>query len=97
MMPLDPNRVQAVFLSAVECDDPAARAALLDRECATDAELRQRVEALLEAYDRPDSLLDQPIVGPARRPLRAPHGDQGKTVEMPPGQSRPSVAPERPT
>ena len=62
-MPLDPNRVQAVFLSAVECHDPAARAAVLDRECSTDAELRHRVEALLNALDQPDSLLDQPIVG----------------------------------
>jgi hypothetical protein len=63
-MPLDPQRVQAVFLSAVECREPAARAAVLDRECSTDAELRQRVEALLVAYDQPNSLLDQPIVGP---------------------------------
>jgi len=54
-----------VFLSAVECHEPAARAALLDRECATDAELRRRVEALLTALDHPDSLLDQPIVRPA--------------------------------
>ena len=43
-MPLDPKRVQAVFLSAVECHEPAARAAVLDRECSTDAELRRRVE-----------------------------------------------------
>ena len=63
-MPLDPQRVQAVFLSAVECHDPAARAALLDRECATDVELRQRIEDLLTALDRPDSRLDQSIVGP---------------------------------
>ncbi len=62
-MPLDPQRVQAVFLSAVECHEPAARAALLDRECATDPELRRRVEALLTALDQPESLLDQPIVG----------------------------------
>jgi len=64
-MPLDPQRVQAVFLSAVECHEPAARAAVLDRECATDVELRRRVEALLSGYDQPESLLDQPIVGPA--------------------------------
>jgi len=63
-MPLDPKRVQAVFLSAVECPEPAARAAVLDSECATDAELRGRVEALLKAHDQPDSRLDQPIVGP---------------------------------
>ena len=50
-MPLDPKRVQAVFLSAVECREPVARAAILDRECSTDRELRHRVEALLLAHD----------------------------------------------
>ena len=63
-MPLDPQRVQAVFLSAVECHEPAERAAVLDRECSTDAELRQQVETLLSAHDQPVSVLDQPIVGP---------------------------------
>jgi hypothetical protein len=33
-MPPDPNRVQAVFLAAVECHEPADRAAVLDAECA---------------------------------------------------------------
>ena len=46
-MPVDPKRVQAVFLTAVEREDPVHRATVLDRECATDPELRQRVEALL--------------------------------------------------
>jgi eukaryotic-like serine/threonine-protein kinase len=63
-VPLDPQHVQSVFLSAAECRDPAARAAVLDRECSTDAGLRQRVEALLRALDQPDSRLDQPLVGP---------------------------------
>ena len=62
-MPLDPKHVQAVFLSAVEHNDPAARARVLDRECSTDAELRRRVEALLRAHDQSDSRLDRPIVG----------------------------------
>jgi hypothetical protein len=60
---LDPKRVQAVFLSAVECHDRAARAAILDRECAKDPELRQRVAALLTALEHAETLLDQPIVG----------------------------------
>ena len=64
-MPLDPRRVQAVFLSAVEYHEPAERTAVLDRECSTDSELRQQVETLLLAHDRPVSVLDQPIVGPA--------------------------------
>ena len=41
-MPTDPKRVQAVFLAAVECHDPADRAAVLDAECAGDTELRRR-------------------------------------------------------
>ena len=65
-MPLDPARVQAVFLAAAECRESTARAGVLDRECASDAELRQRVEALLRAGEAPNSLLDLPIVGPAK-------------------------------
>src|SRR5688572_1802142 len=63
-MPLDPKRVQAVFGAAIAYDAVADRAAVLDRECSTDAELRRRVEALLAAHDQADSLLDQPTVGP---------------------------------
>jgi serine/threonine protein kinase len=57
-MPPDAKRVQAVFLAAASVD-PAARAALLDRECVNDRELRRRVEALLRAHDEPDSMLDK--------------------------------------
>ena len=80
-MPIDPKRVQAVFLSAVECHEPAARAAVLDRECATDPELRRRVEALLRGYDQPDSLLDQPIVGPASHDHRDPPAPDDNGLE----------------
>ena len=83
-MPLDPKRVQAVFLSAVECQEPAARAAVLDRECSTDVELRRRVEALLRAYDLPDSLLDRPIVGApgnAVVPLTGREDNGGEAIE----------------
>ena len=68
-MPVDPKRVQAVFLAAVEHQSAAERAAVLDRECATDLELRQRVLALLRSNDEPDRFLDQPVVGPAVRSL----------------------------
>jgi eukaryotic-like serine/threonine-protein kinase len=91
-MPLDPQRVQAVFLSAVECDEPAARAAVLDRECASEPELRRRVEALLRGYDLPDSLLDRPIVGRAGDgvlSLKGPadNGLEGAAAESPIGAS----------
>src|SRR5262249_13497174 len=59
-MPVDPKRVQSVFLAAAETADSVARAAVLDRECGDDAELRRRVEALLRAHDDSGSLLDQP-------------------------------------
>ena len=62
-MPTDPSRVQSVFLEVVESSDPAGYAAALDRVCAGDAELRRRVEGLLEAHHQPAELLDRPIVG----------------------------------
>ena len=68
-MPADPKRVQAVFLLAVEHQSAAERVAVLDRECATDLELRQRVLALLRSNDGPDRFLDQPMVGQAVRSL----------------------------
>src|SRR5262249_34999203 len=59
-MPTDAKRVQAVFLAAVEAADPAARVAVLDRECGADAEMRLRVEVLLKAHDTEASILDGP-------------------------------------
>jgi len=49
-MPIDSRRVQALFLAA-QVTDPLGRAAFLDRECPNDPDLRQRVEALLQAHD----------------------------------------------
>jgi hypothetical protein len=66
----DPERVQAVFLAALECQGPAARAAVLDARCSTDVELRRRVEALLQAHDQFDSSADGPLA--ARRSDAAP-------------------------
>lgn len=63
-MPADPKRVQVVFRTAVEEPDLAVRAAVLDRECGDDVDLRRRVQALLKANDEPDSYLDRPAVAP---------------------------------
>jgi serine/threonine protein kinase/WD40 repeat protein len=59
-MSVDAKRVQAAFLAALEAADPVERAAILDRECASDLELRRRVEALLHAHDNPASILGRP-------------------------------------
>src|SRR6516164_5737819 len=61
-MALDAQRVQAVFQAALEAPDRAARAAVLERECATDPEVSRRVQALLQAYENPASILDRPPV-----------------------------------
>ncbi|MFO0798497.1 MAG: protein kinase [Gemmataceae bacterium] len=66
-MPTDPARVQAVFTAAAEIADPASRALFLGEACGGDSGLRSRVDALLRAHDRPDSMLDAPLVSP-------PHG-----------------------
>src|SRR5262249_42585898 len=60
-MATDPERVKALFLAAIEWDDPAGRRAFLHGEVGDDAELRARLEALLAAYDRPPSALDRPL------------------------------------
>src|SRR5262245_51536490 len=59
-MPIEIERVKAVFAAAVGAADVASRAALLDNECADDAELRREVDALLEAHDGADGFLKLP-------------------------------------
>src|SRR5262245_7773636 len=83
-MPVEPKRVQDVFLAAVEVADAAARAAVLARECGADAELRRRVEALLKAHDEPGDSLGQPGVGPLTGPAADPAAfDLGPLAEGP--------------
>ena len=57
-MAVDPRRVKALFNSARDLPAPTERSAYLDRECAEDTELRQRLDELLAATDPPDSELD---------------------------------------
>jgi eukaryotic-like serine/threonine-protein kinase len=61
-MPLSFDRVKEVFLAALEAT-PAARPALLAEQCAGDADLRARVEAMLRAHNE-DDVLDRPLVEP---------------------------------
>jgi tetratricopeptide (TPR) repeat protein/serine/threonine protein kinase len=58
-MTLDPQPAKSIFLAAL--DRPhEERATFLDAACAGDPELRRRVDRLLEAHDRPDSLPEAP-------------------------------------
>src|SRR6516165_8478053 len=88
-MATDPERVKALFLAAIERGDPANRRAFVDAEAADEPELRDRLNALLAAYDQPPKVLDRPL-GPApaatdasrsvNSPLREGIGDDGSTV-----------------
>ncbi len=53
-MPADDNRIEEIFLAAVEiaCDQ---RQAFVDQECGSDADLKQQVVALLQAHDETGS------------------------------------------
>ena len=86
-MPVDPERVQAVFLLAVEHPRPADRACVLERECQDDAELRQRVEELLWSHDDTDNFISQPIVGSADR-VEPPGGIDGRGRQVAPPPKR---------
>jgi serine/threonine protein kinase len=59
-MTIDAKRVKEIFLEAAELSDEAARAAYLDKACAGDAGVRERVEALLRAHDPDGSFLGTP-------------------------------------
>jgi hypothetical protein len=54
---------RAIFIAALEKDDPAERAAYLEQACAGDPALRQRIERLLQAHGRPDGFLEGPALG----------------------------------
>jgi hypothetical protein len=62
-MSVEPSKIKAIFLAALEKTTAAERSAYLDEACATDAALRDSVEAMLRAHDLPDRLLDQPAAG----------------------------------
>jgi serine/threonine protein kinase len=54
-MALDPQHAKSIFLAALDRTG-TERVAFLDEACPGDSELRRRVDRLLEAHDRPDSL-----------------------------------------
>ena len=80
-MAIDPERVKALFLAAIERDDPADRRAFLDDEVGDDAELRDRLDALLAAYDQPPGALDRPL---AADPEATDAPDATRSVSSPP-------------
>jgi eukaryotic-like serine/threonine-protein kinase len=73
-MAFQPERAREIFLDAVPIESPAARSEFLDRSCGEDAELRHRVEALIAAHERPESLLDKAAIA-----IKTPSVDPAET------------------
>src|SRR5262245_21572619 len=67
-MAADPRRVKELFVAALDLPEAPARQAFLDHACGGDADLRQRVAALLRAHDDPASVLEQPLAAVAAGP-----------------------------
>ncbi len=80
-MAIDNARVKALFQSAVEITDPAERQAFLEREAGQDRELRDRLNALMAAYDAPPPFLDQPLGAPADLDPSATSTSRGDETE----------------
>ena len=80
-MTIEPERVKALFLAAIERDEPADRRAFLDGAVGDDAELRDRLAALLAAYDQPPGALDRPL---AADPEATVAPDATPSVSSPP-------------
>jgi serine/threonine protein kinase len=59
---VDPQSVEGLFLAALAKTDTDQRRTFLDQSC-RDADQRQRVEALLRAYDDAGSFLETPVLG----------------------------------
>jgi len=78
IMSVDAKRVQAAFLTAVEIADAGQRAAYLDQECSADPDLRQRVDALLQAHEAPASILARPVA----TPIDVEPKPAGRTAQM---------------
>jgi serine/threonine protein kinase len=54
-------REREIFIAALQRDDPQDRRAYLEEACGADAGLRDRVHALLGAFDRAGSFLLEPV------------------------------------
>jgi WD40 repeat protein/serine/threonine protein kinase len=60
-----PQAERSIFLAAIEIGSACERAAYVERACDGNSALRAKVDALLQAHERPQRLLDQPYAGTA--------------------------------
>jgi WD40 repeat protein/serine/threonine protein kinase len=67
---------KSIFLAAIEIGSVVERAAFLDQACSGNQPLRAKVEALLQAHEQPQRLLDNP-------PASTPTIDEMQFLERP--------------
>ena len=70
---------RAIFFEALDLDDPAERTAFLDRACAGDTVLRQRIEALLRSHASAGDFLATPAAQQLAAGADMPARDAGST------------------
>src|SRR5579863_5523312 len=89
-MTVDTKRVDAVFEVASAAADLDERAAILDRECLENADLRRRVEALLKKHDDATRLVERrPSAASAPAPADPTGNVAGPTDPGASGHSQP--------
>jgi len=66
------SNLESIFFAALEKHSPAERSAFLDKACATDDELRRRVERMLAAQAAAGSFLESPAADLAAIPNSLP-------------------------
>jgi WD40 repeat protein/serine/threonine protein kinase len=59
------DQIESILASAVDIESAAERRLFVEQACAGDAELRRRVEEMVENHFRAGSFLERPAVGPA--------------------------------
>ncbi len=63
-MTIATNDAKRIFMAALDLANLAERATYVENACAGDADLRQRVEALLRAHDEPGAFLSEATLDP---------------------------------
>ena len=80
-------REREIFIAALQRDDPQERRAYLEGACGADAGLWDRVQALLGAFDRAGSFLQEPAANlDATDAFVSPRGNGPERIESSPSE-----------
>src|SRR6516164_2777830 len=90
------SSAESIFFAALGKASPAERAAYLDEVCRGDADLRRRVERLLEAHPQVGNFLEQPLVGNVADEPRASGDRAAEASDQPNREKRDETQAERP-